>query len=258
VLGSLAAGGVAHLRTPQCPPEDEVERTAAGIAAGAEEKRILQHLIECDACAALFREATRIYRAEITDEEFRFLAALPSSGAPAQAKGTTQLRAGAPKRFSSLGLWHGQRWALAAGVLIAAGIGVWFVALRDSAPNALLQPPNRDGGWNTILALRDSAPNALLAKAYSEHRTLELRMEGARWSPLQVARGTRGLPGPALAEALAALARGATLHANDAAWLQAQARAHLLTGEPDAAIPPLDRARAFRPADPTLDVDLAS
>lgn len=103
--------------------------------------------------------------------------------------------------------------------------------------------------------------NQLLAQAYTEQRTLELRMPGAAYSRMRVQRGS-GLAHerqPAsLLEAEAMIARNAAKHQEDPDWLQARARAALLEWNYDDAIKDLVGALTSKPDDPSLLIDKAS
>ena len=97
--------------------------------------------------------------------------------------------------------------------------------------------------------------NELLAKAYSERRTIELRMPGAAHSPMRVERGAaqsrQTLPA-SLLEAEMILTRDAKKHVEDPNWLESQARASLLEWDYESAIRQVDNALMLKPEDPTL------
>ena len=76
----------------------------------------------------------------------------------------------------------------------------------------------------------------LLAQAYSERRTLEVRIPGANYAPLRVERGTGGsnLDKPeSLLKAEALIGENLQKNSADPTWLQFKARADLLDGNYD-------------------------
>src|SRR5258706_9620520 len=126
------------------------------------------------------------------------------------------------------------------------------------------------GGWwvsvhaiNNYNATRNqpAAADKLLARAYTEKRTLELRIAGADYAPLRVSRGPAASftsrPEPLLkAEAL--IASQLESHPSDPGWLQAKAQADVLEGKYDAAVEALRRALELEPHSPAILIDLAT
>ena len=130
---------------------------------------------------------------------------------------------------------------MAAAFLLAAvvGVGSWVVVQRNQ--------PARAG--------------RLLARAYTEQRTLELRIAGADYAPLRISRG----PAASFTSRSEALLRAEDLiagqlesHPSDPSWLQAQAQADLLEGKYDAAVEALRRALELQPDSSALMTDLAT
>jgi tetratricopeptide (TPR) repeat protein len=123
------------------------------------------------------------------------------------------------------------------------GVGSWVVVHRNDNRN---QP---------------AAADRLLAHAYTEKRTVELRMAGAGYAPLRVSRGPTAsfISRPAaLLKAEALIASQLESHPSDPSWLQAKAQADLLEGKCDAAVEALRRALELDPASPALLTDLAT
>lgn len=114
--------------------------------------------------------------------------------------------------------------------------------------------------WNSART-SPSSVERLLAQAYDEHRTLELRIPGARYSPLRVERGAadairnRSLT---LIEAELSIRKHLDRGRPNPEWLQAKARLDLLQDRPDDAIHSLHQALDITPASPSLLTDLAS
>lgn len=112
-----------------------------------------------------------------------------------------------------------------------------------------------------VQLLKTPDPNDLLAQAYTQRRTIELRIPGARHSPMRVERGGaishQNLPVPLL-EAEMILAKYAPKHRDDPEWMQRQARAALLEWDYETAIRKIDDALMLKPNDAELLVDRAT
>ncbi|QNI31738.1 CHAT domain-containing protein [Alloacidobacterium dinghuense] len=106
-----------------------------------------------------------------------------------------------------------------------------------------------------------AAPLALIASAYTEHRTLELRIPGASNAPIRVERGTSGsnLDKPEdLLRAEALIGEGLHKNPDDTTLLDAKARADLLDNNYEAAIKSLQRALETESNSAPLKIDLAT
>src|SRR5260370_23136140 len=93
--------------------------------------------------------------------------------------------------------------------------------------------------WIGVRTLRPLSAEQLLAQAYSEHRTLEVRIPGAKYAPVQTERGSGGSDFhkvPSLLKAEALIGENLSKNPNDPAWLQVQALADLLDGNYEPAI----------------------
>jgi CHAT domain-containing protein len=115
--------------------------------------------------------------------------------------------------------------------------------------------------FGAVFLLQPPDPNVLLAKAYSERRTIELRISGAAYGPMRVERGGASSwqsRSAALREAEKILKRDEKQHIDDPSWLQAQARASLLEWDYDGAIRQMDDALMLKPGDPIFLVDRAT
>jgi CHAT domain-containing protein len=134
-----------------------------------------------------------------------------------------------------------------ASFLAIVAVGSWVVVHRYNVDKANRNQP--------------AAASHLLARAYTEKRTLELRIAGADYAPLRVSRGPAASftsrPEPLLkAEAL--IARKLESHPSDPSWLQAKAQADVLEGKYDAAVEALRRALELEPHSPAVLTDLAT
>jgi len=136
-------------------------------------------------------------------------------------------------------LFSGPRPALAVAVLAVVGVS----------------------GWLGLRALRAPSAEQLLAQAYTEHRTLEMRIPGARYAPMRIERSTGGSSldkSAALLKAEALIGEKLKKNPSDPEWLQAKARADLLDGNYASAVKTLQRALETKPDSPVLLTDLAS
>ena len=142
--------------------------------------------------------------------------------------------------------WHGKRFSWKLPALATAAIALTVIAISVGTR-----------------LLHETSVDQLLATAYTERRTLEVRIPGAQaFTP---ARRTRSHPIPTLknlrpllkAEAL--ISEKLQKNPNDPTWLEARARADLLDGNYDSAVKTLLRARSsFLPIPPPLLTDLGS
>lgn len=236
-------------RGGDCPGPEVWREVAGGRTADHETLVRIEHASRCDYCGPLLREAIvelADLNGEITAAERKHIAAQVSASAKWQQKLvggiTATQRSGAGRESTP---WR-QRWltvprlAMAGACLLAvAGVGWWVAANRN-------QPADADN---------------LLARAYTEKRTLELRIAGADYAPLRVSRGPAASFASrptALLEAEALIASQLELHSSDPAWLQAQARADVLEGKYDAAAEVLRRASELEPHSPAILTDLAT
>jgi CHAT domain-containing protein/Flp pilus assembly protein TadD len=254
-------------RHGDCPDPVVWREIAGGLTPPGETLIYLEHASRCDHCGPLLREAVAEVsdlNGETTEAERTLIAILDSARAEWQQKLAQQITAtqhSAPDRESTP--WW-QRWLavprlavprLAAPRLAMAGasllaivaMGSWVVVHRVNNYNATRNQP--------------AAADKLLARAYTEKRTLELRIAGANYAPLRVSRGPAASftsrPAPLLkAEAL--IASQLESHPSDPSWLQAKAQADVLEGKYDAAVEALRRALELEPHSPALLTDLAT
>ena len=115
--------------------------------------------------------------------------------------------------------------------------------------------------WIGVRTLRPPSAEQLLAQAYSEHRTLEVRIPGAKYTPVQAERGVGGSnfdKPPSLLKAELLIGENLRKSPNDPAWLEARARADLLDGNYESAIKSLQLALETQPDSPALLTDLGS
>jgi CHAT domain-containing protein/cytochrome c-type biogenesis protein CcmH/NrfG len=234
-----------------CPDQAVWREIAAGLTPTNQTLAHIEHASRCDSCGPLLREAvtelTGLNR-DITAEERQHIAALQSASAEWQQR-LAQRIAGTPHSGldSQSAPWW--RWrpavprlaAMAAALLLAAAVGV--------------------GSWVVLQRNQSARADHLLARAYTEQRTLELRIAGADYAPLRVSRGPAASftsRSEALLKAEDLIASQLESHPSDPSWLHAQAQADLLEGKYDAAVEALRRALELQPDSSALMTDLAT
>ncbi len=239
--------GAAAVQRSDCPGAEVWSEVAAGLTEQDQTLTYVEHASRCDHCGPLLRAAVvqmGSLNQELTEAEREQIAGLESARPEWQMRLAERI-SGSPRPSSvSRGLWW-QSWFsvprfAAAGVAIALVAVVGLRMIHDQTPEAA---------------------NELLARAYTDQRTLELRIPGAAFGRLQVQRGPAQsfVARPAaLLKAEALIASQMASHPDDPAWLQAAGRADLLEGKYDAAVESLQRALELRPDAPELLLDLGT
>jgi len=238
-------------RSGDCPVGDEWRAFAGGLTPRDRALDYIGHASRCDYCGPRLREALIEFaelNGELTEAERQQIASLESANPEWQRRlarrisGTTDPDL-EPKRW-----WQragGARLAIA-GVSLAAlaVVGSWLAVQRYQ-----------------IRQKEPASAERLLARAYTDKRTMELRMAGADYAPVRMSRGTAvsftNRP-TSLLKAEALIAGQLESHPSDSTWLQAQAQADLLEGKYDGAVEALRRALELDPHSPALLIDLAT
>lgn len=237
-----------------CPALAVWREIAGGLTPPDETLAYIEHASRCDHCGPLLHGAVAELidlNGEITEAERKQIATLESANLEWQQE-LAQRITGTPHAGTdreSTPWW--QRW-LAVPRLAMAGASLLAVVAVGSW--AIVQ-------WVTVHRNQPAAADRLLARAYTEKRTLELRIAGADYAPLRVSRG----PAASFTSRPAALLRAEALiasqlesHPTDPSWLQAQAQADVLEGKYDAAVEALRRALELEPGSPAILTDLAT
>jgi CHAT domain-containing protein/tetratricopeptide (TPR) repeat protein len=241
------------LHQGNCPGPAVWREIVGGLTPPVQTLEYIEHASHCDSCGLLLRssfaELADLGR-ELTEEERKLIAALESAHPEWQQNlarriaGVLQSRPNRDSRSWFQGWLAVPRLALAGACLLAVALGGMGMKMAITAHRS--QP---------------AAAERLLARAYSQKRTLELRIAGAEHAPLRVARGAAtsftNRP-PALLKAEALIASQLQSHPSDPAWLQAQAQADMLEGRYDAAVEALRHALELTPHSPSLLIDLAT
>jgi CHAT domain-containing protein/tetratricopeptide (TPR) repeat protein len=235
-----------------CPSAQSLNELAAGMTSPENAERLFRHALQCDHCGPLLRQAAETFSPHQTADEEARLSSLQTSRPDWQASAAQELALMSIQHAvkPSLPLTLRQRrrfqivpksrWIYAASAALV---------LATVAMSVLL--------WRS----RPSYANQLLAQAYTEHRTLEVRIAGAKYAPMRVQRGAgaSSLDKPAsLLEAETLIVERLRKNPNDPTWLDAKARADLLDGNYESAIDSLQRALETQPDSPPLLTDLGA
>ena len=236
-------------RGTDCPAEQTWPNLAAGLIKEEEAARYVAHAAQCDWCGPLLKESMEDLAQPVTAEEQEALEKLPSASPGWQRAMAKKMAAESgdvePKPIaeverpaksqekSRFGWWPKLVWA-------GSGLAVVVVAVLVG-----------------VRLTREPDVNALLAQAYTEQRTIELRMPGAKYGPFRGELGPGERPPQKLYAAEAIITRESPKHPDDPKWLQAQARADLLQWHFTDAIRKRDDALLILPNDGGLLVDKA-
>ena len=228
---------------PGCVEETEWLNVAAGLLTEAKTRELMKHAAQCGHCGPLLKNAAETLSDEVTPSEETLLASLSSARPEWRHNMATTLR-GDLRKQQQKPLWWRAMFAWPSPAYALAGIAtVAFVA------------------WVGVRTFHQPSAEQLLAQAYSEHRTLEVRIPGAKYAPLQAQRGTQGSDfdkPQSLLKAEVLIGENLSKNPNNPVWLQARARADLLDGNYDSAIKSLQRALETQPNSASLLTDLGS
>jgi CHAT domain-containing protein len=237
-----------------CPQESLLFELAGGMLNEKEAEKLMKHAAECDHCGPFLRRALEAFSSERQSSEEMFIGSLESSRDTWQRNLAARL-ATLPSKDTKAPDWgpFWSQWRTRASVFSRkpifsfATILLIFVAGFLFIRREQLAPQQRVG--------------QLLAQSYTEHRTLEPRIAGAKYAPLRVERGSTGSNldrPPSLLKAESLIAENIRHYPNDPAWLEAKGRADLLDGNYDSAIMSLRRGLEIQPDSSQLLTDLAS
>jgi CHAT domain-containing protein/cytochrome c-type biogenesis protein CcmH/NrfG len=115
--------------------------------------------------------------------------------------------------------------------------------------------------WIAVRSLHPLSAEQLLAQAYTEHRTIDVRIAGAKYAPLRIERSTSGSnfeKPESLLKAEGLISEKLRQDPRDPQWLEAKAQAELMDGNFEDAIRTLQSALESKPDSPQLLTDLGS
>ena len=160
------------LLTPECRGEAEWLEVAAGLLPEAKTRELMKHAAQCGHCGPLLKNAAEALTDEATPSEEALLASLQSARPEWRKNMATALRDSVRDGQHKTSWWRALFVWPAPAYAFAGIVAVVLVA------------------WIGVRALHPPSAEQLLAQAYSEHRTLEVRIPGARYAPMQAERGT--------------------------------------------------------------------
>lgn len=230
---------------PDCVADTEWLNVAAGLLPEAKTTELMKHAAQCGHCGPLLRAAAQTLSDDATPDEETFVASLSSARPDWRGRMADTLRATTkvpPRREK--------------GISWLSGLSSWKPAFALAMVVLVVTV-----GWLGTRMLYPQSAEKLLAQAYTERRTLEVRIPGAKYAPLKVERtgGASNIDKPAsLLEAEFLISEKLRNSPNDPVWLQAKARADLLDGNYESAIKTLQRALEVQPDSPQLQADLGA
>jgi CHAT domain-containing protein/tetratricopeptide (TPR) repeat protein len=207
----------------------------------------MQHAANCDHCGPLLRRAIEDFADNPTANEESLLKGLTTNDPQWQKGFAGRLSrmthgTGRPVKAGRFG-WKffslSPRLLYSTGtLLLLMGIAWWFLVPRQ-----------------------EKRVEALLAEAYTQRRTIELRIPGASYGPVRALRGgtsSRFENPEVLLEAESLVAKNLARRPNDPVWLAAEGRVDLLEGNSEGAIKTLRQALDLKPDSQQVKIDLAS
>jgi len=229
-----------------CPSEQEWMEIAAGLKSRIRTHDCIEHAAECPSCAKLLKQAAEQFADELTPEEMQALRALRSADNDWEKEVAHRMQVLTAKQSHPTALKR--RWetrsllpllggALAVGAILSS-LALWITQFETS---------------RTV--------NRLLSDAYSEQRTIDVRMAGARYTPVEAVRGTElsRLRRPtSLLEAEVAIAKALSRKPEDPFWLDTQGRADLMDENYSSALSTLERAHRYSPGNQDITIDFST
>lgn len=248
-LRSLSIGLPASSEV-RCPSMDTFYKLAAGALIQSDSEGLMKHIVECDHCGPVFRQAVEDLRTEVTPDEISIIRSLKSSAPGWQKELANRLVSGANKSGETIP--DAMRPLQQAVPFVTTR---WVYAVAAILIVALLAV-----GGRAIWLSRPSYTEQLLGQAYAERRNMEVRIVGALYGPLRFGRGAHPSSSdrPAvLSEAEKRIRDELGRHPGSIPWRQAKVRQELLEGDYDSAVRVAELALDEGPASPSLLNDLA-
>jgi CHAT domain-containing protein/cytochrome c-type biogenesis protein CcmH/NrfG len=232
--------------TSDCSDEMKWAAVAAGVLDESETRERMKHAAQCGHCGPLLKAAVKSLSDETTPEEEAELGKFSSARPEWQEQMARKLkdaveprrpRASARSFWKNLFYWPRPAFAAVALVVLIAAV------------------------WISVRVTHPPSVEEMLAQAYTERRTIEVRIPGANYAPLLQKRGTS----PSSFEKPSILLKAEyqikeQLNANpeNPIALGAKGRAEILEWQYDDAIKSLNHARDLDPSSSSLLCDLAT
>jgi CHAT domain-containing protein len=229
-----------------CLSEQDWRSVAIGMWPARETQDHIDHALDCPRCAALLQRAAEEFADEPAEDETRILSRLKSAEANWQAElGRMMSRQSSSAASRQTANASTRRWnrpvalatAMAAALIVS--LPLWWFTYSRSGNNV----------------------DRLLSRAYTEQRTMEMRLAGADYAPVEAFRGGESSEfhrPTSLLEAEVIIAKQLASNPDEPFWLDAQARADLMNDDYASAIPVLERAHRYAPEDREVGINLAS
>ena len=247
-------GPVNPASTPDCPSEDDLRQLAAGLLPEAVGDKLARHAATCHHCGPLLSIYTDDFSDDFSQEEQAVLSSLQSSSARWQKKTAQQMLGAA--RATSAGVRTG-----ASATEANAGATLAVSSAGGPSPIASRRPllwkwifPAATAACALIAfsiwyTQRDTPEKVekLLAQAYTEQRTMEMRIPGAEYSDFKQRRSSEDSSILNTPEPLRRAADEITSHLNrntdDPEWLLLSARLNLLEWQYQRALTALEKIK---------------
>ena len=229
---------------PDCPPAETWVELAAGLLSTAETGGRLEHAAICRDCSARLQEALEVLGSS-SPPPAEIAADLKSSDSGWQSTLAKEMarRSRKSQENNNPSTWRygTARWkwtwaAIAAGMVIAAGVAAYML-------------------------LGQATPEKLLAQAYTQQRTIELRIHGASYGPIRVQRdrGHSQLNSSGrLLDAEVVIKRRLEKQPEAPEFLREKAEVDLLNWDYQSAIETLGHALRLQPQSFLITLDLAT
>ena len=283
--------------TPDCPSEDTLRKLAVGLAAPADSAALMQHAAQCDHCGPILRAYTEDLSDELSAADQALLNQINSASASWQNKIARQMAQALSdsSAVSSVDAPAAPPGSPASPVLAGRG-GQPLSAVRiptsaqdrDEITTRVAEPRSTQTqvkpSWFHLPRLkwllvpagaiacaliaffiwnlqRDTPEKVekLLARAYTEQRTMDMRIPGAQYAPVRPQERGRDLnESPYLFEAKAVILRAIRSKRDDHEWLHALGREQLIEGRFEEAIATLRQGLQSEPQSADFMIDLAA
>lgn len=242
-------------RTPACPPDAAILELAAGRTPDQEAEKLLAHIAECVHCGPFLRQASAIFSDELSIEENKLITGLASAKTEwqvnlarkiAESRSETDAQA-TPRGMQPKPDSHPRRKSVFSMPRLAWS-GALAIVLVLTA-------------WIAFRTTRKPDVNQLIAQAYTERRTVELRIADAHHSLPHRERGSgrSSIDQPqSLLDANALISRQLKTHPHDSEWLHAKARVDLLDWDFQDAIDTLRQIQKDNAGSSSVQRDLAT
>jgi CHAT domain-containing protein/cytochrome c-type biogenesis protein CcmH/NrfG len=221
-----------------CLSDEELMNLAAGITGTSVTRPALDHASSCDHCGPLLRQFVHQFSDELSPSEKQLIEGLDETSDSREKLARRLAAASTPQ--DSRRSWFRSWKTLSLGFASAVAVGLMVVVLFPK--------PEQQAG-------------ELVNQAYSERRTLELRLPGSPHAPLQVNRGTARSgfeTSQSLLDLKALVSKNLRKDPSDSFWLQTKGRADLLDWNYASAMQELTQALRSQPDSTSIKMDLAS